>query len=126
MSDSVLTALPVSGCSCWELYVDRLLKDPKGLEGAHRRLGQAVVQALPAHARKAAVGADQHLGAVRGLAASLAAAEAHRQAIARLLIAAAGSGTGSCFRQDAQPSDMHDASALNYQAFRKRDNHGPG
>ena len=59
-----------------------------GFRSAHRRLGRSVIQALPPDARKAAVGAYEHPGAVRSLTAG-AAAEAHRHAVRRLLVAAA-------------------------------------
>ena len=53
----------------------------------HWRLGQAIVQALLPDVGEAAVGAYQHPGAVFALDAP-AAAEAHRHAAGRLLVAA--------------------------------------
>ena len=59
-----------------------------GMLSTHWKSRQAIVQALPPDAGKAAVGAYEQPGAVCSIAAP-AAAEAHRHAVVRLLVAAA-------------------------------------
>jgi hypothetical protein len=66
---------------------DRQLTTP-GISSNHWKVWQAVIQTLPPDAGKAAVGAYEHPGAVCSFAAP-AAAEAHRHAAGRLLVAAA-------------------------------------
>jgi hypothetical protein len=66
---------------------DRQLARP-GISSTYWKVWQTIVQALPPDARKAAVGAYEHPGAVCRFAAP-AAAEAHRHAAGRLLVAAA-------------------------------------